>query len=112
MALDIEHLKLQINNQIDAWYKGELARAKPENEEAAVAELPVRDLPKDKRVVRTKSSGDRVYLLDDVKKTRSWVTNPDILKSLGFELTDVGEVDDAEFLKYQMNPAIYRVEEP
>lgn len=107
MALDIEHLKLQINNLVDQWYKGELARAKPENEEAAVAEL--RELPKDKRVVRTKSTGDRVYMLDEAKKTRAWVTNPEVLKSLGFELTDVTDVDDNELLKYQMNPALYRV---
>jgi hypothetical protein len=65
---------------------------------------------KDKRAVRTKSSGDRVYLLDETKKTRQWVTNPTVLKNLGFELPDVKEIDDAEMLKYQMAPALYRVE--
>jgi hypothetical protein len=106
-GLDIENLKSQINNTIDAWYKGELARAKPQNELATVAE--VREMPKDKRVVRTKSTGDRVYLLDEANKTRAWVTNPDILQSHGFELTDVVEIDDNELLKYTMSPALYRV---
>lgn len=69
---------------------------------------PARDLPKDKRVVRTKTSGDRVYLLDEVKKTRQWITNPDVLDSFGFELGDVGEVDEDEMLKFQMGPALYR----
>jgi hypothetical protein len=67
-------------------------------------------LPEGKRVVRTKTSGDRVYLLDDAKKTRHWVTNPDVLAKLGFELSDVGEANDTELLKYQMGPALYRVE--
>lgn len=69
---------------------------------------PVRVLPEGKRVVRTASSGDRVYLLDDVKKTRAWVTNPDVLDSLGFELGDVGEVEEDEMLKFQMAPALYK----
>lgn len=72
---------------------------------------PQRELPKDKRVVRTKTSGDRVYYLDDVKKTRQWVTNPDVLKSLGFELSDVVEVTDMDLLKYQMGAALYRVDQ-
>lgn len=71
---------------------------------------PKRELPKDKRVVRTKSTGDRVYLLDDTKKIRQWVTNPEVLKGLGFEMTDVGEADDMEVAKYQLGPALYRVE--
>lgn len=75
-----------------------------------VPEEPVRVLPEGKRVVRTKSSGDRVYLIDEVKKTRQWVTNPEVLKSLGFEIGDVNEVDETEFLKYQMGSALYRVE--
>lgn len=67
-----------------------------------------RALPIDKRVVRTKSSGDRVYLLDEVKKTRQWVTTGEILQACGFEMSDVNEVDDAELLKYQMASPIYK----
>lgn len=69
-----------------------------------------RELPKDKRVVRTKTSGDRVYLLDEEKKTRQWITNPEVLKSLGFEITDVTEVEDSELLRFQMGPALYKVD--
>lgn len=72
-------------------------------------DAPVRVLPEGKRVVRTKTSGDRVYLLDETKGTRQWVTNPEVLKSLGFEIEDVTEVDDNELLKFQMGPALYRV---
>ena len=70
-----------------------------------------RKLPEGKRVVRTKSSGDRVYLLDEAKKTRRWVTNAKVLEGLGFKFEDVSEVDDTEMLKYQMGPALYRVED-
>lgn len=69
-----------------------------------------RVLPEGQRAVRTKSSGDRVYLLDEVKKTRQWVTNPDVLAGLGFESQDVQEVDDSILLKYNMGPAIYKVD--
>lgn len=77
-------------------------------EAAGEPEVPARVLPEGKKVVRTKSSGDRVYLLDEVKKTRQWITNPDVLDSLGFELNDVNEVDENEMLKFQMGPALYR----
>lgn len=86
-------------------------QAVPEGSKAEEAEQPKRVLPEGKRVVRTKSSGDRVYLLDDVKKTRQWVTNPDILTNLGFVMDDVTEVDDTELLKYQMAAALYRVQD-
>ncbi len=108
-SLDIENLKLQITNQIDAWYKGQLAEAKPSNEEA-VPEPPKHETPAGKRAVRTKSSGDRVYILDEEAKTRRWVTNPEVLKSVGFEIGDVVDIDDSELLSYQMAPALYRVE--
>lgn len=67
-----------------------------------------RVLPEGKRVIRTNTSGDRVYFLDDVKMTRQWVTNPEVLDSLGFELGDVVEIDEDEMLKYQMAPALYK----
>lgn len=109
--MDTEDLKYRINNVIDIWFKEQNQDKQPgisvqtENDEESVG---VRELPEGKRVVRTKTSGDRVYLLDEVKKTRQWVTNPDVLDSLGFSLTDVGEVDEDKMLTYQMGPALYR----
>ena len=64
--------------------------------------------PAGKRVVRP--GGDRVYLLDEEKKTRQWVTNPEVLEGLGFDMSDVVEIDEAELFQYQMGPALYRVE--
>ena len=75
-------------------------------EPAAPAEE--RKLPEGRRMVRTKSSGDRVYMLDETKKTRQWIYDPLVLESLGFELSDVGEVEDNELLKYSMGPAILK----
>lgn len=72
---------------------------------------PKRQLPEGQRVVRTKTSGDRVYMIDEIKKTRQWVTNPDVLKGLGFEIGDVVEIEDNELLKYQTGPALYKVPE-
>lgn len=76
---------------------------------SAVSVEPAKILPEGKRVVRTKASGDRVYFLDDVKKTRQWIANPDVLTQLGFEMSDVVEIDDTEMIKFQMGPALYRV---
>lgn len=72
------------------------------------ADTPARKLPEGKRAVRTKAQGDRVYLIDETKKTRQWVTTPEVLKSYGFEMNDVVEVEDAELIKYQMSSALYR----
>lgn len=66
--------------------------------------------PANARIVRTKSSGDRVYYLDEDKKTRQWVTNPQVVDDLGFRMEDVQEVDDEELLKYQMAAALYKVD--
>lgn len=78
------------------------------NIEQFSAETRVPELPEGRRVVRTKTSGDRVYFLDDDKKTRQWATNPEVVDSLGFTLADVVEVEEDELLKYQMGPAIYK----
>lgn len=64
-----------------------------------------------KRVVRTKNSGDRVYLLDDLDNSRRWVTSAEILEKLGFSLSDVSEVSDADLLKYKMSSAIYSLDD-
>lgn len=116
--MDIESLKQNLSKAVDEWYKtqptvsftttgtDEVVTLQPE--ESVLA--PERVLPEGKRVVRTKSSGDRVYLLDENQKTRQWVTNGDILQALGFEFGDVVDVDDNELMKYNMGPAIYRVD--
>ena len=70
-----------------------------------------KELPKDKRAVRTRTSGDRVYLLDEIEKTRQWVTTAEILEKLGFSLNDVVEVDDNVMMGYKMGPAIFKVDE-
>lgn len=69
---------------------------------------PERKLPEGQRVVRTKTSGDRVYLLDEIKKTRQWITNGEVLTGLGFEMSDVTEVSDIEMMKFNMGPALYK----
>lgn len=137
--MDVEDLKHRINNVINMW-AGEQntnratgiedptrvdgATLTPEEfaakeqaargDEAAAVVMGVsseeRVLPEGKRVVRTKSSGDRVYLIDEVKKTRQWVTSPEILEGLGFESGDVTETDDTDLLGYQMGPALYRID--
>lgn len=63
-----------------------------------------------KRVVRTKSTGDRVYLIDPEAKTKQWVTSPEILASLEFELADVEDLEDAELVEYRMAPSIYKID--
>jgi len=69
---------------------------------------PVVAPPEDTMVVRTPTTLDKVYLLDKTKNTRQWVSTPEALKELGFELIDVKEITDAEFNKYMSAPAIYR----
>lgn len=59
------------------------------------------------RVVRTATSGDRVYLLNETDKTRQWVTNTEILAQRGFALNDVTEITDDELMKYQQKQALY-----
>ncbi len=82
----------------------------PDVNPETVAEKPARVLPEGKRVVRTKGSGDRVYFIDEVAKTRQWVTNPQVLDGLGFIMEDVVEVDDTALLKYNMAAALYHVD--
>lgn len=72
---------------------------------------PTKVLPQGKKVVRTKTSGDKVYLLDETKTpaTRQWIVTGDVLTGLGFEQSDVSEISDVELFKYSMGPAFYRV---
>ena len=92
-----------INEEFDDW----LAKQTVSNLETTEK----RELPKDKRAARTKQSGDRVYLLDEVEKTRQWIANPEAMASSGFEMSDVVEVEDGELLNYQMGAPIYKAPE-
>lgn len=81
--------------------------------EGNVVEEPKRELPEGKRMVRTKTSGDTVYFLDEAKKTRQRILGsqkhpgPELVESLGFGMDDVVEVDDTELFKYAMGQVIY-----
>lgn len=70
-------------------------------------EAPKRVLPEGKRVVRTDSTGDRVYLLVEETMTRHWITNPEVLDSLGFEINDVIKITDDEMIRYQVGTPKY-----
>lgn len=101
---------VKLHELIDQWYQEELKGSQSISPPTITTESVEvkRELPKDKRAVRTKSQGDKVFYLDDVKKTRQWVTSPEVLDSLGFEIGDVTEVSDEELLRYQMSTAIYK----
>lgn len=106
-----------LDQAIDQWSAGVAPTDSPVDAVADTPEAPAeeaspaRELPKDKRVVRTKQSGDRVYLLDEIKKTRQWITNPEVLAKLGFEMGDVKDVADKEFLDYTLGSPVYRIAE-
>lgn len=111
----VEGLQERVNKVVDAGNElvGFAKRGVVANDATPdKVEAPARKLPEGKRVVRTKTSGDRVYLLDDNKKTRQWLTNPEVLKATGFGLEDVVEIDDTKFHKYTMAQPIYKVETP
>lgn len=123
-VIDVDNLRKLAHDALDAaitqWAAGASPEgpsitpaadvASPANEITSVEDTPERVLPEGKRVVRTKSSGDRVYYIDETKQTRQWVTNSDVLAGLGFEMGDVVEVDDNELMKYNMASAIYKTE--
>jgi len=103
--MDLEDLKYQINNVIDSW----ISKNAEGTETTVIDVKPVRT--DGKRVIRSKGSGDRVLLLDPTAKTKAWVTSPEILTKLGFEMSDVEDIDDKELLDYTTAPSIYRVED-
>ena len=74
-------------------------------------ETPARVLPEGKRAVRTKSTGDRVYLIDEVAKTKAWITSGEILEGLGFGFADVEDVEDSELVDYAMTASVYKLPE-
>jgi hypothetical protein len=76
-----------------------------------VTTASTRVLPEGKHVVRTKNSGDRVYLINEKEETRQWVTNERVLEGLGFEFSDVTDIEEDELVKFRMAPALYKVNE-
>lgn len=80
--------------------------------DAATTEEPQEPTkPAGRKVVRTKNSGDRVYMLDEIENTRHWVTNPVVLEKLGFKPDDVEEVEESVLLSHNMAAAIYKVDD-
>lgn len=108
--IDIASLRKMLDDTVTQWAAGVAPTdaASPANEITEVVDAKV--LPEGKRAVRTKTSGDRVYILDDADQTRRWVTSSEVLSKLGFEMSDVVEIDDTEMMKYKMGPAIYKVD--
>lgn len=118
---------VKLHKLIDDWDAEERKKEEAENTDTAKAADPGSNVSptgtdtapnapaepthndKNQRVVRTKTSGDRVYMLDEANKTRQWVTSPEILDALGFTLNMVSEIPEPEFLKYTMGPAIYKL---
>lgn len=103
--IDVANLRKMLDETVTQW----AAEVSPTDSPTASVEdkLPRTD---GKRAVRTKSTGDRVYLVDDNAKTKAWITTPEIMAQLGFNMSDVVDLEDSELVGYQMNPSIYRVE--
>lgn len=106
--VDVTQLRKMIEETITQWAAGGSADVSPEPT-AAIEDKPART--DGKRAVRTKGTGDRVYLIDDNAKTKAWITSPEILAGLGFEMADVVDLDDSELISYVMSPSIYRIDE-
>ncbi len=97
-----------LHQLIDDW-----AAQQPDSTGNIIPETPTeaRVLPEGKRVVRTKQGGDKVYLIDEVPKTRQWITKPEILDALGFIMDDVVEIEESELFRYNQGTAIYKAPE-
>lgn len=106
--VDVTQLRKIIDEAITQWVAGGSADVSPEPT-SAVEDKPERT--DGKRAIRTKSTGDRVYLIDDNAKTKAWVTSPEILTKLGFTMNDVVDLEDSVLVSYQMSPSIYRIDE-
>lgn len=110
--MTLEELKNKLNALLDEYAKDKptvsFVTATPTSQAVEVpVEKPART--DGKRAVRTKSTGDRVYLVDDNAKTKAWITSPDVLDKLGFSMADVQDVEDSSLLGYQMAASIYKV---
>lgn len=106
--VDVTQLRKLIDEAITQWVAGGSADVSPEPTAAVEEKLPRTD---GKRAVRTKSTGDRVYLIDDNAKTKAWITSPEILTKLGFGMNDVVDLEDSELISYAMSPSVYRIDE-
>lgn len=104
--MDTEDLKRRLNDTIDQWAKGQDQHRVTGEGEVEFVKPPRTD---GKRAVRTKGTGDRVFLIDDNEKTKAWITSPEILASLGFEMSDVVDLEDSELIDYKLSPSVYRV---
>lgn len=102
--IDVANLRKMLDETVTQWAAGVAPTDSPT---ASVEDTPVK--ADGTRAVRSKGSGDRVFLLDDNAKTKRWITSPEVLKELGFEAGDVVEVEDSELAGYQMSPSVYRV---
>lgn len=103
--VDVANLRKMLDETVTQWAAGVSPTDSPD---AAVEDKPLRT--DGKRAVRTKSTGDRVYLIDDNAKTKAWITSPEIMAKLGFDMSDVVDLEDSELISYEMKPSIYRVE--
>ena len=108
--MNIDELKQQINKLIDNWANPPVTEgvatvtfSTPES-----TSEPKKELPKNKRAVRTPGQGDKVFVLDEETKKRHWAHNPEALATEGFDMEDVVEIPDAELIKYQIGAAIYK----
>lgn len=104
--IDVTTLRKMIDDAITQWVAGASPTDSPDT--AIVDKLERTD---NKRAIRTKSTGDRVYIIDDSAKTKAWVTSPEVLTKLGFTMEDVEDLEDNQLVGYQMAPSIYRVDE-
>lgn len=105
--VDITQLRKLVDEAITQWVAGGSADVSPEPT-AAIEDKPERT--DGKRVIRTKSTGDRVYLIDETAKTKAWVTSPEVLDKLGFTLNDVQDVEDSSLVGYAMTASLYKVD--
>lgn len=107
--IDVANLRKMLDDTVTQWAAGVSPTDSPDTAIVDTPEKPVRT--DGKRAVRTKNTGDRVYLIDDNTKSKAWVTTAEILSKLGFEMNDVQDLDDSELVQYTMMPSIYGVDE-
>lgn len=109
---NVEDLKSRINKVIEEWESEQNTNiVEVFDDEVEMTDSEENLTPAKYRAVRSSSTGDRVYYIDEEARTRAWVTNPEVLKSLGFELEDVTEIEETELAQYKMAPAKYKADE-